>query len=283
MTSIEEGSKTNDKVREYKYIVLHHTATEKCMDAEEMRMSMFYTWVQNKWFEYIPTHYIVGCNWDFVKVNDLERVVGATLNEEANLKWIHIEIVWDFNKNEPNDSQYRMVNQLIQWILEKYPDMEIKGHKDFQAKNCPWVKFDWSRINTGIIKEEVKKDVKQDVKQDKITFRLSRYYSVIPNQTRYYNGRSYEEDFKINCAGDCLVTANWHQLTDNDKYKSVACPKKYKLGTKINLEWVGIVVCNDRGWAINWNRLDMFCGIGDDALDNWEKCPTWTRKWYIVK
>lgn len=89
MTSVKEDSKT----RGYKYIVLHHTATQKCMSAEEMKMSMFYTWVQNKKFEYIPTHYIVGCSGDFVKVNDMERVVGATLNSDANLNGIHIEIV----------------------------------------------------------------------------------------------------------------------------------------------------------------------------------------------
>ena len=244
------------------------------MSAEEMKMSMFYTWVQNKGFEYIPTHYIVGCSWDFVKVNDMERVVGATLNSDANWNGVHIEIVGDFNKWEPNDAQYEMVNQLIQWILEKHPWMEIKWHKDFQAKNCPWVNFDWSRIKT--YKEP-----------EYIEFSLSRYYSVVPDQKRYYNGRSYGEDFKINCAGDCLVTANGHQLTNNDKYRSVACPKEYPLGTKIWLEWIGEVVCNDRGSAIrtnNWEvRLDMRCWIWDDALDNWSKCPTGVRKWYIVE
>ena len=67
------------------------------MSAEEMRMSMFYTWVKNRGFEYIPTHYIVGCSGDFVKVNDMERVVGATLNSDANRNGVHIEIVGDFN------------------------------------------------------------------------------------------------------------------------------------------------------------------------------------------
>jgi len=116
LTSIEDS-----KTRGYKYIVLHHTATTKCMSAEEMKMSMFYTWVQNRKFEYIPTHYIVGCSGDFVKVNDMERVVGATLNSDANWNGVHIEIVGDFNKDKPNDAQYEMVNQLIQWILEKHP------------------------------------------------------------------------------------------------------------------------------------------------------------------
>lgn len=238
------------------------------MSAEEMKMSMFYTYVQNRNFTYIPTHYIVWCSWDRIKVNELDTIVWATLNPEANRNGIHIEIVWDFNIDKPNESQYATVNQLIQWILEKHPDMEIKWHGDFQNKNCPGKNFDWDKINKK--------------RTETITFKLSRYYSVVPNQSRYYNGRTYEEDFKVNCAGDCLVTADWHQLTDADMYKSVACPKDYPLGTKIYLEWVWVVVCHDRWWAINWNRIDMRCWIWTTALDNWNKCPTGERQWYVL-
>ena len=245
------------------------------MTAEEMKLSMYRTYVQNKWFTYIPTHYIVGCNGDFVKVNDMETVVGATLNEEANVNWIHIEIVWDFNQGQPNQSQYDMVNQLIEWILEKHPDMEVKGHWDFQAKNCPWANFDWTKIKGAVTS-------KYYTAPETIEFSLSRYYSVQPNQKRYYLNRSYEEDFKINCQWDCLYTANGHKLTDNDMYKSVACPKEYELWTKIYLEWIWVVTCNDRWGAINGNRLDMRCGIADKALDNRSKCPTGTRQWYVL-
>lgn len=271
------SSEVVSKTRWYKYIVLHHTATEKCMTAEEMKMSMFYTYVQNKWFTYIPTHYIVGCNGDFIKVNELDTIVWATLNEEANINWIHIEIVWDFNKWKPNEDQYKMVNQLIEWILEKYPDMEIKGHWDFQAKNCPGSNFDWNKIKWNITSKYY-----EPKEREGIVFKLSRYYTVEPNQKRYYNWRSYEEDFKMNCQWNCNITANWHVLTDADMYKSVACPKEYELWTKIYLEWIGEVVCNDRWWAIVNNRIDMWCGIWDKALDNWNKCPTGERKWYII-
>ena len=245
------------------------------MTAEEMKLSMYRTYVQNKWFTYIPTHYIVGCNGDFVKVNDMETIVWATLNEEANVNWIHIEIVWDFNQGQPNQSQYDMVNQLIEWILEKHPYMEVKGHWDFQAKNCPWANFDWTKIKGAVTS-------KYYTTPKTIEFSLSRYYSVQPNQKRYYLNRSYEEDFKINCQWDCLYTANWHKLTDEDMYKSVACPKEYELWTKIYLEWIWVVTCNDRWGAINGNRLDMWCWIWDKALDNRSKCPTGTRQWYVL-
>lgn len=269
--------------RWYKYIVLHHTATEKCMTADEMKLSMQRTYVDNRWFNTIPTHYIIWCNWDFVKVNELDQIVWATLNEEANINWIHIEIVWDFNKWQPNEEQYKMVNQLIKWILEKYPDMEIKWHGDFQAKNCPGINFDWSKIYGNINS----KYYSWENKKEEITFSLSRYYSVLPNQKRYYNWRTYEEDFKVNCAGDCTVPSDWWKLTNDDAWKSVACPKEYPLWTRFYLEWIGEVKCRDRWWAIvkQWEtvRLDMFCWLWDYALDNWSKCPTWIRKWYIIQ
>ena len=41
---------------------------------------------------------VVGCSGDWVKVNELDTIVGATLNPEANVNGIHIEIVGDFNQ-----------------------------------------------------------------------------------------------------------------------------------------------------------------------------------------
>lgn len=40
----------------------------------------------------------MGCSGDWVKVNELDTIVGATLNPEANVNGIHIEIVGDFNQ-----------------------------------------------------------------------------------------------------------------------------------------------------------------------------------------
>ena len=243
-------------------------------------MSMFYTRVQNKGFELIPTHYIVGCTWDRVKVNELEHVVWATLNADANLNWIHIEIVWDFNQWVPNDAQYDTVNQLIQWIKEKHPDIEIKGHKDFQAKNCPWKNFDWSRIGENQSKQE---------DHEWITFSLSRYYTVEPNQKRYYMNRSYEEDFWINCAWDCHYTADWHHLVSEDAWKTVACPSEYELWTKFYIEWVWEVICHDRWWKIvmQWEkvRLDLWMWLWDTWLDNIYNnlVRWWEYRWYIIK
>lgn len=289
--TIDNSWNVSKTTREYKYIVLHHTATTKCMTAEEMKQSMFYTWVQNRWAEYIPTHYIVWCSWDWIKVNELDRIVWATLNPDANANWIHIEIVWDFNNGTPSQSQYDTVNQLIYWIKEKYPDMQIKWHKDFQAKNCPGVNFDWSKIKTWWIdftKQQPVPQQTQPTDTKRKTFSLSRYYSVMPNQSRYYNWRTYEQDFAINCSGDPMVTSDWHQLNDNEWWKVVACPKDIKLWTKLYIEWIWEVTCHDRWWKIikQWDtyRIDLWMWVWQAGLDRIynNSIKWWIYKWYVL-
>lgn len=107
---------------------------------------MYRTRIQNKQWTSIPTHFIVWSDWSFVKVNELDKVVWATLNADANWNGIHIEVVGNFNETNPTDAQYAMVKQIIKWIEAKHPWMEIKWHKDFDNRSCPWKKFDFSKI-----------------------------------------------------------------------------------------------------------------------------------------
>jgi hypothetical protein len=124
------------------------------MTAKEMQLSMQRTRVENKWFEYIPTHYIIWCSGDTIKVNDRSNIVWATLNTEANQKWIHIEVIGDFNKNTPSDIQYESLIKLL-WSINKRARkvLPINTHSDFQSKNCPWKKFDMNRIINSNIKD----------------------------------------------------------------------------------------------------------------------------------
>lgn len=113
-------------------------------------------------------------------------------------------------------------------------------------------------------------------------YNLSRYYSVMPDQERYYLGQTYEQDFAMNCHWDCLTTAWWVKLTDELVEKVVACPKKYKIWTKFRIEdWIE-VTCVDRWWAIDWKRLDIRAGIWIQWLENIEqnRVVTWRRNIY---
>lgn len=240
------------------------------------------TWVDNRWFTHIPTHYIIDKRWNTVQVNPDTMIVGAVAKDkyntreqmlDANRNGIHVELVWDFNKHHPTQEQYDAVNNLYRSLISKYGDMQVKWHKDFQSKNCPWKNFDFSKIK----------------KTEKKMFSLSRYYSPMPWQSRYYNWKTYEEDVTMNCWASaignnwCLYPANSMLLKNEHKWKVVACPPEYPLWTKIHLSWIWVVTCVDRWWAIKWNRIDMYCWVWEWALDNRSTCPTWKREGYIVE
>lgn len=244
------------------------------MTAEEMRLSMYRTRIQNRSWTIIPTHFVVWSDWSFVKVNGLDKVVWATLNADANWNWIHIEVVWNFNETNPTDEQYTMVKQIIQWIEAKHPWMEVKWHKDFANRTCPWKIFDFSRI-------------KKDVVIDKNTFEVTRYYSPEKSQSHYYKWKTYEQDVCMNCwcGWDCSYPANWIKLKQEQALKVVACSQDYMLWTQFNIEWHWWVTCVDRWSAIQWNRLDLWVGYGATWLNiiNNTKRPAWTVKILEIK
>ena len=284
--TLDNVSKSNYNRDDIRYIVIHHTATDNNATAENVLASM-----KKRYWEPVPTHYIVDSKWTVLNVTDVNEPAGwfsdknwgLTLDEaiQLNRQSIHIEVVWTWTDTENPaqlpKAQKDALRNLVAELQAKYPASTVTAHSliDRNKWSC------WQALVRTLAEEP-----KAETKSKWINISLSRYYSVMPNQKRYYNWRSYEEDFKMNCSGDPLVTANWHQLTDADKYKSVACPKEYPLWTRIYIEWVWEVTCNDRGSAIktkNWEvRIDMRCWIADDALDNWSKCPTWKRKWYIL-
>lgn len=128
-------------------------------------------------------------------------------------------------------------------------------------------------------------------------FTLSRYYSPVPNQERYFMWVDREREIRMQCGcpggncneDGCKYPADWKLLTDADIGKSYACPPELPLGTKIKLVfhwWEVEGVCRDRGGAIKNARLDARCWYWMDGLNNIEQgkgCFTGKAKIYIIK
>jgi len=279
-------------LKSIKYIVIHNTAMRNDLNSDEVLLSMKRHWVENRWMKYIPAHYSIDKWWDFSKASDfdskvgadIDRIIWATLNSEANLYWIHIEVSWEFEKYKPSDEQYEMINKLIGWIQEEVPSATIiKWHKDFQNKPCPWKYFDWSRIKWS---KEYMKENEVVLDEWKINLnpkwygkreylgegRITAYYTSLEPckwdkkdncQDRYYDGRSFEEERKIN--GD-FVNAEWWDYKEEHKYTHWACDNKY-FGKKIYVEWWGVVYCSDKWSGVNGNRIDIWYGIWQEALN----------------
>lgn len=74
-----------------------------------------------------------------------------------------------------------------------------------------------------------------------------------------------EGDFVINasaytsaadeCGKSNGVTASGKKVVEN---QTLACPKQYPFGTKIEIDGVGTYVCEDRGGAIKGNHFDIY-------------------------
>jgi 3D (Asp-Asp-Asp) domain-containing protein len=128
-------------------------------------------------------------------------------------------------------------------------------------------------------------------------FHLSRYYSCDRNQTKrlaferifyFKNGLVDNNKMYRSCMNrqfawdwDPRTTADWTYLTNEQHAnKTLACPRKYMWKTLI-IEWYGEYRCNDVGWAIKGARLDVYAGIGDYAVDNWNSVPTGKKKIWI--
>ncbi|MOA50242.1 Cell wall-binding protein YocH precursor [compost metagenome] len=47
---------------------------------------------------------------------------------------------------------------------------------------------------------------------------------------------------------------------------TIACPREFPLGTRVEIEGVGLRTCTDRGGAIKGKRIDVYMADIDDAI-----------------
>lgn len=246
--------------------------------------------MKKRYWENVPTHYIIDKEWNAVKASQLEEPVWwfstknwwLSLDDAITLNWqsIHIEVVWTWTDTEHQaklpKAQLDTLKDIIKDIQSKYPNATLTAHSlvDRNKWSC------WQAIL---------KTLTEEPEHEWINISLSRYYSVQLNQTSYYGWRTYEEDFAINCQWDCLTTADWHQLKSSEAGLVVACPKEYALGTRFYVEWLWTVTCHDRWGAIvtQWEtiRLDVRSGIWDQWRINIQtnKIRTGKTRWYVIE
>jgi len=250
------------EIIEHRQIIIHHTATDPKVSMDTIKAN------RDRKYGWPASHFIIASDWSHEKLIETEMVAGTTRDLGANYYSVQIELIGNFEEWPPTIAQYAKLRTIIGRIKEKHGDLDIIGHNDVDKNSntsCPGKFFNWDILYGN-----------------DVDFALSRYYSVMTGQTRYYNGRTYEEDFEVNCSGDCLITAKGVRLTNDKRYKYVACSKEYPLWSMIDL-WDGLVVeCVDRWGAIVDNRLDMRCGIGDSALDYRDSCPTGKKKGIVI-
>lgn len=65
------------------------------------------------------------------------------------------------------------------------------------------------------------------------------------------------------CGKSDGITASGAKVQEN---RTLACPKSYKFGTKIEIDGMGTYVCEDRGGAIKDNHFDIYMQTKQEAF-----------------
>lgn len=131
--------------------------------------------------------------------------------------------------------------------------------------------------------------------EDLGTWNVTRYYTPLPNQERYYNGwkqnvgackianlyyapyggkyrGSYSAELCMQSDGDPFYTADGTDVRHAEPFTIAACPRRY-LGQILHVAQIGYVRCADTGGAINGKRLDIWAGIGDQGYEAIQSSP----------
>ena len=115
-------------------------------------------------------------------------------------------------------------------------------------------------------------------------FRVTAYYSPLPNQKAYIKG-NYAAEVRMN--GQGIRWASWKRVFSG----MLAAPGKYRFGTKIYLKGLWIWEVADRwgaivqAWQRNFkhDRIDVWVGYGDEWLQRAMYWGNRVVKWHIVK
>ncbi|MFA5925578.1 MAG: 3D domain-containing protein [Parcubacteria group bacterium] len=112
-------------------------------------------------------------------------------------------------------------------------------------------------------------DEDQAAPAEKKTFVVTAYYKPLPGQSRYLCG-NYKSEKRMN--GEGLKTSSG---TAPHEGTVAADPRVLPYGTKVNIPGYGEGKVEDTGGAIKGNRIDVFMGEGESAL---EKSVAWGKK-----
>lgn len=283
-------------------IIVHHSATPTCDTNSINRAHLNRTNGYNStadWMD-ISYHYIVQSDWVSTQLREEWQVGWWTrLN---NIDSIHILFCWNFNETEPTVEQYKEWAKLIREMREAYWELPVYWHNqlEWEATACPWKNFDYRML--GFYGIEIKEESEEPKEEWLLwVFNITKYYSCDINQTKYLqrevnilkkklwreptNEELYNECNRrqFNWDADNTQPKYWAKFTNNDAGVAVACPKNVPWWTKLKIEWYWEVVCRDVWSAITEWRLDLYVGIGDWAVSNYWKFPSWKHKVYYSK
>jgi len=85
---------------------------------------------------------------------------------------------------------------------------------------------------------------------------------ILPKESFIVNASAYTAAAD-ECGKSDGITASGKKVQANH---TLACPKQYQMGTKIEIDGMGTYVCEDRGGAIKANHFDIYMPTKQEAF-----------------
>jgi N-acetylmuramoyl-L-alanine amidase len=130
-------------MRPIKYIVLHCTGAIGTQSTASIKNY----WIKVMKWKSVGYHYLISMDGSFEQLEALERPTNGVAGYNANA--IHICYKGGLNGVDTRtEMQKRTLEMLVKQMKAKFPDSEIKGHRDFLVKGkagwkeCPGFSVD---------------------------------------------------------------------------------------------------------------------------------------------
>lgn len=123
-----------------KYIIIHHRAGNG--DAESIH-NLHLTWGWTG-FGY---HFYVRKDGSVYRGRPIE-MVGAHCKGQNSYS-VGICFEGNFENEKMSDAQMKAGQELVSYIKKIYPNVDVKGHRDFDATACPGKNFPFDKIKKG--------------------------------------------------------------------------------------------------------------------------------------
>jgi N-acetylmuramoyl-L-alanine amidase len=121
-------------MREIKYIVIHCTGAVVTQSTASIKNY----WIKTMKWKSVGYHYLISMGGSFEQLEAIERPTNGVAGYNANA--IHICYKGGLNGVDTRtDKQKQTLEMLVKQMKAKFPDAEIKGHRDFPdvQKKCP--------------------------------------------------------------------------------------------------------------------------------------------------
>lgn len=125
----------------------------------------------------------------------------------------------------------------------------------YSIHNDPFLlKFTFAENQIEVVPEKTPEEIKYQQTLEKWKVKQQALWNNLPEEPFTINASAYTAAAD-ECGKSDGITASGVKVQEN---RTLACPPMYPFGTKVNIEGVGTLTCEDRGGAIKGNHFDIY-------------------------